>query len=115
MAFLKNTATGELITRYLNCKTVQQVNLTVQTSLDGTEYLTRFGSPVLHCELELLLTEAGKNLLMQAEASLDELLISVRAGNYLGRILSVGEYSSVSYGWYRVTVILSAKCEVSEE
>ena len=61
-----------------------------------------------------MLTAEGKKQLMRAEADLDELLISVRAGNYLGRILSVGEYTAVSYGWYRVTVVLSAKCEVSE-
>ena len=113
MAYLKNQETGDLITRYVNFNKTQEVTLTVQTALDGTEYLTRFGSPVYAYELELFVNDAGKELLMTAFDQLSLLEVSVRLGTFTGRIKNLGEFEQQYYGWYRVDVILSSVSEVT--
>ena len=113
MAYLKNQETGDLITRYVNFNKTQEVTLTVQTALDGTEYLTRFGSPVYSYGLELFVNEVGKELLMTAFDQLSLLEVSVRLGTFTGRIKNLGEFEQQYYGWYRVDVILSSVSEVT--
>ena len=51
MAYLKDLATGRMVSRYVNFNKTQEATLTVQTALDGTEYLTRFGAPVYNYEV----------------------------------------------------------------
>ena len=53
MTYLKNTETGKIITRFVSFRKTQDVIRTVQTALDGTEYLTRFGIPTVHYEITL--------------------------------------------------------------
>ena len=77
MSYLKNTETSEIITRFVSFRKTQEVIRTVQTALDGTEYLTRFGSPTVHYELTLYVNEAGKAALMDAEDSVPLLECSV--------------------------------------
>lgn len=114
MAYLKNTESGALITRYVNFNKTQNVNLTVKTALDGTEYLTRFGDPVYSYELELFVNDTGKEQLMQAADTLAKLEVSVRIGNFTGRIKELGTFDLQYYGWYKTTAILSAENEVNE-
>ncbi len=42
MSYLKNIETNEIITRFVSFRKTQEVIRTVQTALDGLEYLTRF-------------------------------------------------------------------------
>lgn len=113
MTYLKNKDTNTLITRFVNFRKTQDVIRTVQTSLDGTEYLTRFGSPVTHYELTLYVNEAGKSSLMKAEDSVPLLECSVRQGVFSGRIIELGAFEYLAAGWYKVTVTLASQSEVS--
>lgn len=114
MAYLQTLETQKTITRYVNFKETQSVNLTVQVALDGTEYLTRYGKPVCAYELEVHVNDAGKKLLMTAQDTMEELEVSVRAGKFRGRIKALGEFETEYYGWYKTTVTLSASSEVTE-
>ena len=113
MAYLKTLASRRSITRFVTFKKNQEVKLTVQTALDGTEYLTRYGEPVYSYELEVHVNDAGKELLMTAADTLEELEVCVRIGTFTGRIKSLSEFELEYYGWYKATVILSANSEVS--
>ncbi|MFS2315877.1 hypothetical protein QUC22_06005 [Dehalococcoides mccartyi] len=114
MSYLKNTETSEIITRYVSFRKKQQVIRTVQTALDGTEYLTRFGSPTVHYELTLYVNETGKAMLMAAEDSVPLLECSVRQGVFNGRIVELGSFDYQAAGWYKVTATLAAVSEVSD-
>ena len=114
MAYVKNRDSGILITRYVNFKKNQDVNLTVKTALDGTEYMTRFGQPVCTYELELFVNETGKELLMQAADTLAQIEVSVRIGTFAGRIKDLSNFEQQYYGWYKTTALLSADNEVNE-
>ena len=114
MAYLRNLSNGRIISKYVNFNKAQEVNLTVQTALDGTEYLTRFGVPVYSYEVEAFVNEAGKQELMDAFDRLDLLEVNVRIGTFSGRIKSLGKFDLQYYGWYKTEVILSAESEVSD-
>lgn len=113
-SYLKNTDTDTLVTRYVNFNKKQELNLTVQTALDGTEYLTRFGSPVLTYTVECWVTGTGRDLLMSAAASLALMEVKVNAGTYTGRIKELGEFEEEHYGWYKTTLLLSSVSEVTD-
>lgn len=113
-SYLKNADTDTLVTRYVNFKKQQELALTVQTALDGTEYLTRFGSPVITYAVECWVDDAGKDLLMSAAASLALMEVQVHIGTFSGRIKEMGEFSVEYYGWYKATVLLSAVSEVTD-
>lgn len=114
MSYLKNTETSEIITRFVSFRKTQEVIRTVQTALDGTEYLTRFGSPTVHYELTLHVNEAGKAALMEAEDSVPLLECSVKQGVFSGRITELGDFDYQAAGWYKVTATLAAVSEVSD-
>ena len=114
MACLKNADTGETITRYVNFNKRQELTLTVQTALDGTEFLTRFGKPVVNYTVEAHVNEAGKKLLMTAAASLALMEVKVRIGTFTGRIKDLGEFAEEYFGWYKTTILLSAVSEVTD-
>lgn len=112
MAKLSNLDTGEDITRYVNFNKTQDVNLVVQTSLDGTEYLTRFGEPVYHYKIEAYVDNEAKEMLMAAFDRLDLLEVDVRIGTFTGRIKELGNFDLQYYGWYKVDIVLAAVSEV---
>ena len=114
MTYLKNTETAEIITRFISFKKTQEVIRTVQTALDGTEYLTRFGSPTVHYGLTLYVNEAGKAALMAAEDSVPLLECSVKQGVFTGRIVELGDFDYQAAGWYKTTATLAAVSEVSD-
>ena len=114
MAYLKNKDTEEAITRYVNFDKTQNLTLTVQTSIDGTEYLTRFGSPVYSYEIEAFVNETGKQRLMDAFDRLNLMEVSVRIGTFTGRIKKLGKFDLQYYGWYKVDIVLSSVNEVSD-
>ena len=114
MSYLKNIETSEILTRFISLRKTQEVIRTVQTALNGTEYLTRFGSPTVHYELTLYVNEAGKAALMDAEDSVPLLECSVKQGVFTGRIIELGNFDYQAAGWYKVTATLAAVSEVSE-
>ena len=114
MSYLKSADTNTLITRFVSFRKTQEVIRTVQTALNGTEYLTRFGSPTVHYELTLYVDEAGKASLMSAEDSVPLLECSVRQGVFTGRIVELGDFDYQAAGWYKVTATLAAVSEVSK-
>lgn len=113
MAYLKNTETAEVLTHFVSLRKTQDMTLIVQTALDGTEYLTRFGNPVYHYELTLYVNENRKNALMTAADTLSLLECSVRQGVFTGRIMKLGDFEYLAAGWYRVTATLAAVSEVA--
>jgi len=114
MAYLKIYGADSLITRFVSFKNTQELILTVQTALDGTEYLTRFGSPTVRYALELYADESGKSALMTAADELPLLEVSVKQGVFTGRISELGEFEYLAAGWYKTTATLSAVSEVSD-
>ena len=114
MAYLKFTSDGTVITRYLSFNKTQEVNVTVKTALDGTEYLTRFGTPVYSYEIEMHVNHAGKGLLMSAFDTLAELEVGVRIGTFRGRIKDLSDFKEEYHGWYSVTATLASVSEVNE-
>lgn len=114
MAYLKVSGEDSLITRFVSFKNTQELILTVQTALDGTEYLTRFGSPTVRYELEVYVDETGKAALMSAADRLSLLEVSVRQGLFTGRITELGKFDYLAAGWYKTTVTLSAVSEVTD-
>ena len=114
MAYLKNADTGEVITRYVNFNKGQELNLSVQAALDGTEYMTRFGRPVYSYTVEAHVNNAGRELLMAAADTLALMEVKVRLGTFTGRIKELGAFGEEYYGWYKTTVLLSAVSEVVE-
>ena len=113
MAYLKNLDSDTLITKYVSFNKTQEITLSKQVALDGTEYLTRFGAPVYSYTLEVYVNDAGKELLMTAADLLNELEVKVRIGSFRGRIKSMDDFERVYYGWYKTNVILSAANEVN--
>ena len=113
MSYLKNAETSEIITRFVSFRKTQEVISTVQTALDGTEYLTRFGVPPVHFVLILYVDEKAKVALMAAEDSVPLLECSVRQGIFTGRIIELGSFEYLAAGWYKVTATLAAVSEVS--
>ena len=112
MAYLKNAESGETITRYVNFNKAQELTLTVQKTLDGTEYLTRFGSPVYSYQLELHVNNVGRERLFQAADDLSLMEVKVRLGTFTGRIKELGAFEEEYHGWYNTTALLSAVSEV---
>lgn len=113
MSYLRHNETQKLITRFVNFKESQVVNLKIQVSLDGTEYLSRFGKPITHYELILYVDEQGKKALLKAQDTLELLDFSVKQGDFSGRILECGVFEHLVSGWTKVSVILSADSEVT--
>ena len=113
MSYLKNIETAEIITRFVSFRKTQEVIRTVQTALDGTEYLTRFGSPIVHYELTLYINEAGKAKLMAAEDNVPLLECSVKQGLFTGRIVELSSFDYQAAGWYKVTATLASVSEVN--
>jgi len=114
MSYLKNAETSEIITCFVSFRKTQDVIRTVQTALDGTEYLTRFGSPTVHYELTLYVNESRKTALMDAEDNVPLLECSVNQGVFTGRIVELGSFDYQAAGWYKVTATLAAVSEVSD-
>ena len=114
MSYLINTETSEIITRFVSFRKTQEVIRTVQTALNGTEYLTRFGSPTVHYELTLYVNEAGKVALMTAEDSVPLLECSVKQGVFTGRVIELGNFDYQAAGWYKVAATLASASEVSD-
>lgn len=114
MTYLKIKETNMMITRFVNFRKTQEVIKTVQTSLDGTEYLTRFGSPTSHYELVLYVNEEGKAALMAAEDSVPLLECSVRQGIFTGRMIELSDFEYQAADWYKVSVILATVSEVNK-
>ena len=113
MSYLKNSITSEIITHFVSFQKTQEIIKTVQTTLDGTEYLTRFGSPCVHYELTLYVNDAGKDALMMADEALPLLEVCVRQGIFTGRIVELGDFDYQAAGWYKVLATLAAVSEVS--
>ena len=111
MAYLKTGNT--VITKFVTFKKQSDATISVQTAIDGTEYLTRFGEPTVSYELELYVNDAGKELLERAADTLELLEVSVRIGTFTGRIKKLGSFSLEYYGWYKTTATLSAVNEVT--
>ena len=114
MAYLKLSGASGHITRFVSFKNTQELILTVQTALDGTEYLTRFGSPTVRYELEVYVDETGKAALMSSADLLPLLEVSAKQGLFTGRITELGKFDYLAAGWYKSTVILSAVSEVTD-
>src|SRR5574344_405581 len=103
MTYLKYKDTNMFITRFVSFRKTQDVIRTVQVALDGTEYLTRFGSPTVHYELTLYVNEAGKSTLMAAEDSVPLVECAVKQGVFTGRIVELGDFDYQAAGWYKTT------------
>lgn len=114
MAYLKIYGTRNLITRFVSFKNTQEQILTVQTALDGTEYLTRFGRPTVRYELTLYVDESGKVALFNAADTLSLLEASVKQGIFTGRITKLSKFDYLAADWYKVTATLSAVSEVTD-
>ena len=114
MAYLKIYGEASQITRFVSFKNTQELILTVQNALDGTEYLTRFGSPTIRYELELYVDESGKAALMSAADQLPLLEVSVKQGVFTGRISALEKFEYQAAGWYKTTATLSAVSEVTD-
>ena len=112
MSYLKFVDTDKIITRFVNLRTKQERTVIVQTAIDGTEYLTRFGKPVTSYELELYVDEKGKEAVLSAADDLSQLEVSVTLGRFYGRIKEVGEFEKLVTGWYKTMVTLSSQSEV---
>lgn len=112
MSLIKN---GEItISRYASLEERPTRTLTVQTALDGTEYLTRFGSATMTYNVSCYVDFAGKAALEAAADALDELEVRVRRGVFHGRIKSeINVENCETYGWYKCEFELSAASEVS--
>lgn len=112
MAYLKVQDDGAIITRFVSMSESQDCSLTIQTALDGTEYLTRFGQPITHYMLTLYVDEGGKARLQKAADTLATLEFSVQRGAFKGRVLKLSAFKYLAAGWYEVTATLSAQSEV---
>ena len=113
MAYLKNRDTGDVLTRYVTLDKQQELTISTKTALDGTEYLTRIGSPVYTYSLEVITGEGGKEALMEAFDTLALIEVGVRRGVFTGRIKDLGKFETIHYGWYKTTVLLSSVYEVN--
>ncbi len=112
MASLINMDTSEEITRYVTFDTSQEVNRVIQTALDGSEYISLFGNPAVHYDLTLYVDDIGKERLMAAECTTALLKITVKKGEFSGRIIELSKFDRLMPGWYKVTATLSPNSEV---
>lgn len=113
MAQLINLETGIRISRFVNCSIKRKENLTIQTSLDGTEYLTMFGKAVLHYEMEIFIDRVGKKLLLEAADTLSLLQYSGAEGIVTGRIVKLSPFKNVTTTWSSAKIELASESEVS--
>ena len=114
MSYIKIKNTGEVITRYVQSEKRQEETLTVQTALDGTEYLTRFGDPVISYNLTFYVKKSGRDKLLAAFDELTLLEISGREGTYQGRLKELSEFTVLTNEWYEGSGVVAALSEVSE-
>ena len=112
MAQLKNKDTNGEITRFVSLQEKQDVIRTIHITLDGQQYIQRFGSPTISYELTLYVNEEGKILLMQAEDAASLLEVQVKNGTYYGRITELKDFKKLAGGYYEVSTTLSKVAEV---
>ena len=114
MAYLKIVDTGATVTTYLNLYKSQQLTVTVQTALDGTSYMTRFGEPSYTYDIEVYVNEAGRDMLFDAFDKLFLMEANVKAGTFRGRLKELGNFEPQYHGWFKATVKLAEITEVTE-
>lgn len=112
MAKFINNDTKHLITIYVNLKQRQELTRTVQSTLDGTDYVEMYGKPRVYYDVTLYLNEEGKTRLEEAESKVSLCKIAVKKGEFTGRIVQVSKYDTLVTGWYKVNVTLAAVSEV---
>jgi len=112
MSCLKNGNT--VISSYIDLIEKPQRTVSVNTAIDGTEYLTRFGSPTITYEVQAWVNFNGKVLLEAAADSLALITMQVRRGTYTGRIKELGDPEALSYGWFHYTMQIAANSEVTD-
>lgn len=113
MAYIKVANT--VITRYVTAQEQQERTLVVNTAIDGTKYMTRFGSPVKTFLLSVMVDRAGRDALFSAADALDLLEVSVKAGVIHGRIEKLENFSQPydDKRWFTASITLAVDSEVS--
>ena len=111
MAELKNVETAEIITPYVSLDTRQEVTRIIHKSLDGKQYIQRIGNPVITYLISVYVNESGKEKLMHAEDSGALLSVTVKSGEYVGRIIELKEFEKLPAGFYKTTAALAVETE----
>ena len=113
MTYLKSGSTT--ISKFVTLEERPVRTVTVQTAIDGTEYITRFGNPVMTYNVTVYVDFKGKAALERAADNLDVLEVSVRRGTFHGMVKSeISVENCETYGWYKISFELSANSEVTD-
>ena len=114
MSRLKNKESGEIISRYVDLNFQYRQNTTVQTSLDGTEYLTRFGAVTINYTVTVWVRNEGREAIREAADRLTLLEVSVRQGVFTGRIKAMSDMEKIANSWYKIELTISPDAEVTD-
>lgn len=105
---------SDIITRYINVTPTESRITTTQTTLDGTEYITRFGAPTKNYNVDALVDATGRAALLGAADLLTEVEIQCRYGRITGIIKELGDFEEKDLHWWQVSFVLSDNAEVSD-
>jgi uncharacterized protein (UPF0254 family) len=106
MSDLYNLDTSTDITPYVSVNTDQDVIKVTNRTLDGQYYVQIIGSPAALVNLDVCVDDAGKALLMQADADANLLRVTSSKGIFQGRILECGSWAKIGSTYYETTVKL---------
>lgn len=106
MSELYNLDTGITITPYISVNTDQDLTKVTQRTLDGQYYVQIIGDPAALVNLDVYVSETGKALLMQADATANLLHVMSSKGTFQGRILERGTWEKINRAYYHTTLKL---------
>lgn len=111
MARLTNLDLSEEITPFISVLPKQEVIKTVQKTLDGATHIQRIGQPNISYEITAFVDEVGKEKLMYAEDKSSLLKAELEKGVFLGRIITLKDFDSVTRSYYKTVITLAKEQE----
>ena len=111
MASLINTETSQLITRFVSLEESQELIRASQTFLDGSVYIQRIGNPTKYFTVTAFVDRTGKSLLENAEDTTALLLVSVKHGEYQGRITQLNFSQRMACDFFKATITLAKEVD----
>ena len=112
MSYLKNADTNTLITRFVSLEEKQEVIRTAQTLLSGGVYIQRIGEPTVSYAVTAYVNRTGKAQLLTAEDTAALLSVSVKHGDYHGRVTELSFSERMAEDWFKATLTLAKEVEV---
>jgi len=111
VAILYNAETEFIISYFAKVNLNHELIRIVQTTLDGQQYIQRIGVPAPFAEVEIIIDEAQKVELMQADDKNTRLKVVSNSGTFFGKITEVSGYDVQLPKYYKTKLTLSLEVD----